>query len=162
MLNFCCMLWSDGPSSDVAEGPRQNNDLWPDDQFLNIILLNKKKVKWSRYRSGVAQRVGRGIALLSHDRGTRRGVSGQQHAQAALYTRERPGTHFTGGRVGPRAGLDERKISSPPGFDPGPSSPWSVGIPTELPGLQFCLIYRQNLYKSRIIPSLIMCYSLTT
>jgi hypothetical protein len=31
------------------------------------------KAKWSRYRSGVAQRVGRGIALLFHDRGTRRG-----------------------------------------------------------------------------------------
>jgi len=30
--------------------------------------------------------------------------------------------------VGPTAGLDGRKISSPPGFDPGPSSP------TELPG----------------------------
>ena len=34
---------------------------------------------------GVAQRVGRDIALLFHDRGTRRGVSGQQHAPAALY-----------------------------------------------------------------------------
>ena len=33
----------------------------------------KVKVKWSRYRPGVAQRVGRGIALLFHDRGTRRG-----------------------------------------------------------------------------------------
>jgi len=33
----------------------------------------KKKVKRSRYRPGVAQRVGRGIALLFHDRGTRRG-----------------------------------------------------------------------------------------
>jgi hypothetical protein len=33
----------------------------------------KKKVKWSRYRPGVAQRVVRGIALLFHDRGTRRG-----------------------------------------------------------------------------------------
>jgi len=32
-----------------------------------------KKVKCSRYRPGVAQRVGRGIALLFHDRGTRRG-----------------------------------------------------------------------------------------
>ena len=32
-----------------------------------------KKVKWSRYRPGVAQRVGRGIALLFHDCGTRRG-----------------------------------------------------------------------------------------
>jgi len=36
--------------------------------------------------------------------------------------------------VSPRAGLDGRKISSPPGFDPGPSSPLSVAIPTELPG----------------------------
>ena len=31
-----------------------------------------KKVKWSRYKPGVAWRVGRGIALLFHDRGTRR------------------------------------------------------------------------------------------
>jgi len=30
------------------------------------------KIKWSRYRPGLAQRVGRGIALLFHDRGTRR------------------------------------------------------------------------------------------
>jgi len=42
---------------------------------------------------------------------------------AALYPRERPGTHFTGGWVGSRAGLDGLKISSPPGIDPGPSSP---------------------------------------
>ena len=34
---------------------------------------NKVTVKWSRYRPGMAQRVGRGIALLFHDRGTRRG-----------------------------------------------------------------------------------------
>jgi hypothetical protein len=38
-------------------------------------------------------------------------VSGQQHAPAALYRRERPGNHFTGGWVVPRAGLDGRKIS---------------------------------------------------
>ena len=31
-----------------------------------------KKVKWSRYRPVVAQRVGRGIVVLFHDRGTRR------------------------------------------------------------------------------------------
>ena len=36
--------------------------------------------------------------------------------------------------MGPRTGLDGRKISSPPGFDPGPSSPQSVAITTELPG----------------------------
>ena len=29
-------------------------------------------------------------------------VSGQQHAPAALYPRERPGTHFTGDWVGPQ------------------------------------------------------------
>jgi len=34
------------------------------------------------------------------------GVSGQQHAPAALHPRENPGTHCTGGWVGPRAGLD--------------------------------------------------------
>jgi hypothetical protein len=32
--------------------------------------------------------------------------------------RERPGTHCTGGWVGPRAGLDGREISPSPGFDP--------------------------------------------
>ena len=67
--------------------------------------------------------LGRGIALLFYDRGTRRGVNGQQHAPAALYPRKRPGTHFTGDWVGPRSGLDGRKISSLPEFDPGPSNP---------------------------------------
>jgi len=76
----------------------------------------KVKVKCSRYRCGVAQRVGRGIAILFHDRSIRRGVSGQQHTPAALYPRERPSTHFTVGWLGPRAGLDGRKISSPPGI----------------------------------------------
>ena len=40
-------------------------------------------------------------------------MSGQQHAQAALYPRERPGTHCTGGWVGPRAGLDSCGKSRP-------------------------------------------------
>ena len=45
---------------------------WMDDSELD--LRNKKvKVKCSSYRPGVAHRVGRGIALLFHDRGTRRG-----------------------------------------------------------------------------------------
>ena len=46
------------------------------------------------------------------------GVSGQQHAPAVLYPREGPGTHCTGGWVGPRAGLDWRKNLAPPGLDP--------------------------------------------
>jgi len=60
-------------------------------------------------------------------------VSGQQYAPATLNPRERTGTHFTGGWVGPRAVLDRQKITSPPGFDPGPSSPQAFAIPTELP-----------------------------
>jgi len=76
-----------------------------------------KNVKWSRYRPDVTQKVGRGIPLLFHDRGTRRGwVVGQQHAPATFISRKRPGTHCTGGWVGPRVDLDGRKISSPPGF----------------------------------------------
>jgi len=36
------------------------------------IYIYKVRVKCSRYRPGVAQRVGRGITLLFHDRGTGR------------------------------------------------------------------------------------------
>ena len=36
------------------------------------IYMYIHKVKWSRYRPGVVQRVGRGVALLFHDLGTRR------------------------------------------------------------------------------------------
>jgi hypothetical protein len=44
---------------------------------------------------------------------------GQRHAPAALYPRERPGTHCTGGWVGPWAGLARcGKSRPPPGFDP--------------------------------------------
>jgi len=38
---------------------------------------------------------------------TLEGVRGQRHALTAPYPRERPGTHFTGGWVGLRAGLDK-------------------------------------------------------
>jgi len=37
------------------------------------IYITYNKVKWSRYRPGVAQRMGRGIALLFHDGGNRGG-----------------------------------------------------------------------------------------
>ena len=66
------------------------------------------KVKWSRYRPGLAQRVGRGIALLFHDRGTRRGwmVSGT------------PRPHFTPGK-------DPVPILQEAGWAPGPV--WTGG-----------------------------------
>jgi hypothetical protein len=54
---------------------------------------------------------GRGIALLFLDLGARRGwvVS---TTPRPLYARERPGTHCTGGWVGPRAGLPFVSIRS--------------------------------------------------
>jgi hypothetical protein len=61
-----------------------------------------------RYRPCLSRSVGRGIALLFHDRGTRRWVSGQQHAPAALYPpgktryplyRKLGGPHGRSGRV---------------------------------------------------------------
>jgi hypothetical protein len=66
--------------------------------------------------------VDRGIAVLFHGCSTRRGKWSASRSGRIL-PRERPGTHFTGGWVGPRSGLDGRIISSPPGFHPGPSSP---------------------------------------
>jgi len=51
-------------------------------------------------------------------------VRGQCHAPAEPYPQERPGTHFTGGWVGLRAGLDEcGKSPSHQDSIPGPSSP---------------------------------------
>ena len=56
--------------------------------------------------------------------------------------------------MGPRAGLDGRIILSPLGFDPGPSSPYSVAIPTELPGpliiIPF-LINKESVSKKAVI-----------
>jgi len=48
------------------------------------------------------------------------GVEESAPRPGRLYPRERHGTYFTGGWVGHSADLDGWKISSPPGFDPGP------------------------------------------
>jgi hypothetical protein len=68
------------------------------------------------------------------------GVSGQRHAPATLYPRERtPGTHCTGSCVGPKAGMDTEvrgKILSPlPGIEPR-----SPGGPVRSQTL-YCLSY---------------------
>jgi hypothetical protein len=63
----------------------------------------KKKIKWPRYRPGVAQRVGRGIALLFHDLGTRRGW--------VVSVTTRP--YFTHGK-------EPVPIVQEAGWDPGP------------------------------------------
>ena len=59
--------------------------------ICKIFDFVKKEAKWSRYRPGVAQRVGRSIALLFHDRGTRRG----------WVVSSTPRPHFTPGRTLP-------------------------------------------------------------
>jgi hypothetical protein len=58
---------------------------------------------------------------------------GQRHAPAALPPAKKPGTHFIGSWVGPRAGL-KWCGKSRPHWDsiPGPSNHWRVAIPTEL------------------------------
>ena len=55
--------------------------------------------------------------------------------------------------MGAKAGLDGRKISFPPGFGRGPSSPQSFSIPTELPGPHF------NDDRERHIVELLILYS---
>jgi len=67
-----------------------------------------KKVKWSLYRPGVAQRVGRGIALLFYDRGTRKG----------WVVSSTPQTHFTPEK-------DPVPILQEAGWAPGPV--WTAG-----------------------------------
>ena len=80
--------------------------------FKEINKPNALKVKVTlvqalRLRTGrTAHRGSRGIALLFLDQQHWKGVRGQRHAPAALYPRERPGTHCTGGWVGPRAVVD--------------------------------------------------------
>jgi len=88
-----------------------------------FLIKHRVKLKWSRYRPGVAQRVGRGIALLLHDRGTRRG--------RVVSSTPRP--HFSPGKeavpILEEAGLARGpvwtggKSRPPPGFDPGSFSP---------------------------------------
>ena len=63
----------------------------------------------------IAHRGSRDIALPSLTTALE-GVRGQRHAPTVLYPRERPGTHCTGGWVGPRAGLDRCEKFAPTGI----------------------------------------------
>ena len=90
------------------------------DRVKGLVKVKYTPVQALRLCTGRTAHSGsRGIALPFLDHSTRRGVRGQRHAPAALYPRERPGTHCTGGWVGPRAGLDRCGKPRPPtGFDP--------------------------------------------
>ena len=76
---------------------------WPQKTCALDHIWVRKKVKWSRYRPGVAQRVGRCIALLFHDRGTRKG----------WVVSSTPQQHFTSGK-------DPVPILQKAGCAPGP------------------------------------------
>ena len=73
------------------------------------------------------------------------GVRGQRHALAALYPRERPGTHCTGGWVGPRTVWTGAENLAPTGIR-SPDRPahsqslYQLRYPAriqEVPGLNF-------------------------
>ena len=75
-------------------------------------IKKKVKVKWSRYSPGVAQRVGRGTALLFYDWGTRRGwgvsstprphfTSGKDPVPILQEAGWAPGSAWTGGKTRP-------------------------------------------------------------
>ena len=96
---------------------------------MNPLYISPKKQSAPLYKhwdctGRTAHRGSRGIALLFIDHGTRKWEGGQRHAPAALYPRERPGSHCTGDWVGPRAGLDRCGKSRPHRDSiPGLSSP---------------------------------------
>ena len=87
-------------------------------------LLVIVKVKWSCYRPGVAQRVGRGIALFFHDCGTRRGwvvsstprphfIPGKDPVPILQEAGWAPGPIWTGGKSRPhRDSILDRPASS--------------------------------------------------
>jgi len=103
----------------------------PVNPSMEIVLCLKlyPKVKCSRYRSGVAQRVGRVIALLFHDRGTRRG----------WVVSSTPRPHFTPGK-GPVPIVQEAEWAPEPVWKGGKSHPHRDSIPDRSP-------LRQSLYR---------------
>jgi hypothetical protein len=95
------------------------------------------KVKWSRYRPGVVQRVGRGTALLFHDRGTRRG----------WVVSSAPRPHFTPGKE-PVPLLQEAVWALGPVWKGEKSGPHRDSIP-------HCPARSQSLYRLSYPPHLI-------
>jgi len=125
-------VWTDGKS-------RPHRDSIPDRPARSSVAIlteppGPQKGKWSRYRPGVAQRVGRGIALLFHDRGTRRGWVVSSTPRPPLPPGEtRYPLYRRLGEPQGRSGWAENLV---PTGDSIPDLPArsSFGIPTELPG----------------------------
>jgi len=107
---FCSISTSTSKTSKFWETTRMELvlTLFIKTSFYFYIKKVKVKVKWSRHRPGVAQRVGRSIALLFHDRGTRRW----------WVVSSTPRPHFTPGK-------DSVPILQETGWAPGPV--WTGG-----------------------------------
>ena len=84
--------------------------------MISAILVLQQE--WSRCRPSVTQRVGRGLALLFHDRGTRRG----------WVVSSKPWPHFTPGKD-PVPILQEAGWASGPVWTGGKSRPHRDSIP---------------------------------
>ena len=80
----------------------------------------------------VAQKVGRGIALLFHDRGTVRGWVFISTPRPYFTPGKDPVPIVTGGWMGPKNRSGRAEYLAPPGFDPR-NVQSLVAIPTELP-----------------------------
>jgi hypothetical protein len=79
-----------------------------------------------------------------------------------LYPRERPGTHFIGDWVGPRAGLDEcGKSLLHRDSIPGPPSPLRVVILSELYGFTHSF-HQMPVQRQHYANSFLIHHSLTT
>jgi hypothetical protein len=136
-----CNLWLNFTTRSISDYITANGmvvrDFWtnwcPDRGVILLFVWNKIKLKWSRYRPGVAQRLVRGIAVLFHDRGIRRG----------WVVSSTPRLRFTPGKD-PVPIVQEAGWESGPVWRGGKSRPHrdsipdrSVAIPTELPGSLF-------------------------
>jgi hypothetical protein len=97
------------PAEIRTRNPRKRAGADPRLRPLGSVVTTHKH---SRYRPKLTYGVDRGIALPFRDLGARRGwvVS---TTPRPLYPRERPGTHCTGGWVGPRACMDVCEKSHP-------------------------------------------------
>jgi len=116
-------------------------------QWGCLYIYINVNVKWSRYRPSVAQRVGRGMALLFRDRGIRRGwvvsstprphfTPGENPVPILQDAGWAPGPVWTGGNSLPhRDSIPDRPARS------------SVAIPIELSGPQiYIYIYIYIIY----------------
>jgi hypothetical protein len=102
------MLGVSGKSAEIGEETlKSDKNNWRYNENLCTFMTVKCKGTPNRPEGPEG---GRGIALLFLGLGARRGWV-VNTTPRPLYPQERPGTHCTGGWVGPRAGLDVCEIT---------------------------------------------------